>query len=67
MDIFTPKKRSEIMKTVKGTETAIEKDIRAELTKAGIRYRKNDKTLEGKPDIAFKGKKIVVFIDSCFC
>lgn len=31
-----------------------------------MRYRKNDKTVFGKPDFVFKGKKIAVFCDSEF-
>ena len=32
----------------------------------GLRYRKNAKTVYGKPDIAFIGKKVAVFCDSEF-
>ncbi len=31
-----------------------------------MRYRANDKTVFGKPDVVFKGKRIAVFIDSEF-
>ncbi|MCY9221646.1 very short patch repair endonuclease, partial [Bacillus licheniformis] len=34
--------------------------------KKGYRFRKNSKTLFGKPDISIKKYKIVIFIDSCF-
>lgn len=30
---------------------------------AGIRYRKNDKTVFGHPDFVHKGKKIAIFVD----
>lgn len=34
--------------------------------KRGFRFRKNDKTLFGNPDIAIKKYKLVIFIDFCF-
>ncbi len=54
------------MSAVKSKETLLEKKMRRALSKHGLRYRKNVKYLTGKPDVAFIGKKIVVFIDSCF-
>ncbi len=35
----------------------------AELWRRGLRYRKNCKSVYGKPDIAFIGKKIAIFVD----
>ena len=32
----------------------------------GLRFRKNVNTLPGKPDIAIKKHKLVIFLDSCF-
>lgn len=40
--------------------------LRKELWSRGLRYRKNVKTVPGKPDIAFIGKKVAVFCDSEF-
>ena len=37
--------------------------LRSELWKRGLRYRKNYKLLEGKPDIVFLRAKIAVFVD----
>ena len=58
--------RSENMSRIRGQDTKIEIALRKELWGRGIRYRKNDKTVYGKPDIVFKGKKIAVFCDSEF-
>jgi len=33
---------------------------------SGMRYYKNDKTIFGKPDFVFRGKKIAIFCDSEF-
>lgn len=54
------------MSRIKCKDTSIEIMLRKELWSRGIRYRKNVKDIPGKPDIAFKGKKIAVFCDSEF-
>lgn len=58
--------RSENMARVKSKNSSFELLLRRELWSRGLRYRTNDKTVFGKPDIVFKGKKIAVFIDSEF-
>ncbi len=65
-DTFSRKKRSEIMRAVKGKDTSLETAVRSALWRRGLRYRKNVPSLPGKPDIVFLGPKVVVFIDSCF-
>lgn len=62
----TPEQTSRIMKRIKSKDSEIEKTLRKELWNRGIRYRKNVKDVYGKPDIAFKGKKVAVFCDSEF-
>ena len=54
------------MKRVKSKDSEIELLLRKELWNRGLRYQKNVKTIFGKPDIVFKGKKIAVFCDSEF-
>jgi DNA mismatch endonuclease vsr len=54
------------MKQVKCKDSEIEQILRRELWKRGLRYQKNVKTIMGKPDIVFKGKKVAVFCDSEF-
>lgn len=54
------------MKQVKNKDSLIELILRKELWKRGMRYRKNVKNVCGKPDIAFIGKRIAVFVDSEF-
>ncbi len=66
MDKHTPAQRSKNMKAVKSKDSQIELLLRKELWSRGIRYRKNVKSVFGKPDIAFIGKKIAVFCDSEF-
>ena len=54
------------MKAVRHKDSKIELLLRKELWSRGLRYRKNVKSIYGKPDIAFIGKKIAVFCDSEF-
>lgn len=64
-----PKTQEQIsynMRQVKNKDSAIELALRKELWNRGLRYRKNVKSVYGKPDIAFIGKKIAVFCDSEF-
>ena len=54
------------MRQIKSRDSDIEIQLRKELWRRGLRYRKNVKTIFGKPDIAFIGKKIAIFCDSEF-
>jgi DNA mismatch endonuclease (patch repair protein) len=67
-DIFTKKKRSQVMSAVKGkgnksTELALAKLFR----KNGIKgWRRNYSGVIGKPDFVFPKERIAVFVDGCF-
>jgi len=65
-DIFTKKKRSEIMSKVKSKDSKIEIAFRKELWRNGFRYLKNSTKYFGKPDIVLLKYKTVIFVDSCF-
>ena len=54
------------MPAVKSKGSKIERLLAQELWNNGLRYRKNDKTVFGKPDFVFKKLKIAVFCDSEF-
>lgn len=54
------------MKQVKNKDSKIETALRKELWSRGLRYQKNVTSIFGKPDLVFKGKKVVVFCDSEF-
>lgn len=64
-DRVSPQVRSKIMRAIK-SRTRTENVVAAELWKKGFRFRRNVRDLYGKPDIAIKKYKIVIFIDSCF-
>ena len=65
-DNLTPEKRSWNMSRIKGKDTSIEVKVRQFLFKNGFRFRKNVKTLPGKPDIVLPKYKAVVFVHGCF-
>lgn len=65
-DIFTKKKRSQIMASISRKETQPEILVRKFLFNQGYRYRKNVKTLPGKPDIVLPKYKTVIFVHGCF-
>lgn len=54
------------MSRIRNKDTKIEVKLRKELWSRGLRYRKNDSSIFGHPDIAFISKKVVVFCDSEF-
>jgi len=66
MDKLTPAQRRKNMQAVRNKGSAIEIALGKALWARGFRYRKNDKTVFGKPDFTFKKYKIAVFADSEF-
>ena len=65
-DKFSKEIRRKTMQAVKSKDTKLENAVSKRLWSEGLRFRKNVVDLMGKPDIAIKKYKIVVFIDSCF-
>jgi len=66
MDDLTKEQRHRNMQHICGKDTKPELMLRKALWHAGIRYRKNVKTLPGKPDIVITRYKIIVFVDGDF-
>lgn len=66
MDRLTKEQRHKNMQAIKSKNTKLENNVTTCLWQNGYRFRKNVKALEGKPDIAIKKYKVVIFIDSCF-
>lgn len=64
MDVLTKEQRRKNMQAIKGKETKIEIRLARALWAKGHRYRKNDRTVFGKPDLTFKKHKVAVFVDS---
>jgi DNA mismatch endonuclease (patch repair protein) len=57
---------SHAKKMNRSSDTSHERILRMHLWKSGLRYRKNVKTLPGKPDIVFSAARVAVFCDGDF-
>ena len=66
MDKHTKETRSYNMSMIKSTGTKPEEMVRKYLFSRGLRFRKNVRTLPGKPDIVLRKYKTVVFVNGCF-
>ncbi len=66
MDKHSKEVRSYNMSMIKSSNTKPEEMVRKYLFSKGLRYRKNVKTLPGKPDIVLKKYKTIVFVNGCF-
>ncbi len=66
MDIWSKRKRSEVMSRIRGKDTKPERIVRCLLTDMGYRYRLNVKTLPGKPDIVLRKHNTIIFVHGCF-
>ncbi len=65
-DVFSPEKRSAVMRRVKGRDTSPELAVRRILRTAGIGYRLGGLGLPGKPDVTMKGRRLALFVHGCF-
>ena len=65
-DVFTPEKRSAVMRRVKSRDTTPELAVRRIMRAAGIGYRLGGASLPGRPDLVMKGRRVAVFVHGCF-
>lgn len=66
-DNLRPDDRKRTMQAVKSKGTKLEKRLFAMLAGMGISgWKKNVKSILGKPDVAFPDRKIAIFVDGCF-
>jgi DNA mismatch endonuclease (patch repair protein) len=66
VDNLSPRERSILMSRVRNKDTKPELRVRRLLHSLGYRYRLHPKTLPGKPDLVFPGRRKVVFVHGCF-
>lgn len=66
MDNLTEEQRRRNMQHIRAKDTSIEVKLRKALWSKGYRYRKNDSTLPGKPDIVIGKYKVAIFCDGEF-
>ncbi|QDU92719.1 very short patch repair endonuclease [Lignipirellula cremea] len=65
-DVFDAEKRSQIMRAVRGKDTAPELIVRRLVHALGYRFRLHRADLPGKPDLVFPGRRKVIFVHGCF-
>jgi DNA mismatch endonuclease Vsr len=65
-DIYTPDKRTSIMRSVKNKNTLPELIIQSLLRDNGIEYTREERVLNCKPDIVISDIKKIIFINGCF-
>lgn len=65
-DKFSKEERSRIMGLIKSKNTKAEILLAKALWNKGYRYRKNNKSVFGTPDLTFRKQKVAVFVDGEF-
>ncbi len=66
MDNLTEEQRRKNMRNIRSKGTTPERTIMRELRRKKIYFAKHVDKIIGKPDIVFRRKKVVVFVDSDF-
>jgi DNA mismatch endonuclease (patch repair protein) len=67
MDKLTPDRRSKNMRKIRGINTVPELTVRRLCREIGFSgYRIHRKDLPGKPDLAWIGRKLAIFVHGCF-
>ncbi|MDZ7809992.1 MAG: very short patch repair endonuclease [Arhodomonas sp.] len=64
--VETTASRSRVMRTIKSENTTPELIVRRITHRNGYRYRLHRKDLPGRPDLAFPGRRKVIFVHGCF-
>ncbi len=66
-DVFSRRKRSEVMARVRGRgNKRTELALRDLLRERGVTGWRRHLALTGRPDFAFPGRRVAVFVDGCF-
>lgn len=65
-DNLTPEQRSFTMSRIRSKDTGPELTIRRLVHARGLRFRKHQVGLPGRPDLVFSSARVVVFIDGDF-
>lgn len=66
MDSMSPDARRRTMQAVRSKNTTPEMRVRRRAHALGLRFRLHRKDLPGTPDLAFPGRRTVVFVHGCF-
>lgn len=54
------------MRRIRSTDTTPERAVRSIVSRLGFRYRLHAKDLPGKPDLVFRSRKKIIFVNGCF-
>ena len=65
-DVFSTKKRSQIMRRIKSKNSEPERHLRSVVHGMGYRFRLHCAGLPGKPDMVLSRYQKVIFMHSCF-
>lgn len=65
-DVFSPEKRSSVMRSIGRRDTRPEMQLRRLLSAHGFRYRLKRADLPFSPDIVFPSARLAVFVHGCF-
>lgn len=65
-DTLNKQERAARMALVRGRDTKPEMVVRKLVHRMGFRYRLHDARLPGSPDLAFAGRRKVIFVHGCF-
>lgn len=65
-DFMNQSQRSAHMAKIRSKNTKPEIKLRRMLHAAGYRYRLHSQALPGRPDLVFRSRKKVIFINGCF-
>src|SRR5687768_3202230 len=66
MPLTTDSQRSRLMSRIRGAHTKPEMLLRRALFARKLRYRLHDRALPGRPDLVFRSRRAVIFINGCF-
>jgi DNA mismatch endonuclease (patch repair protein) len=58
--------RSAIMRSIRGKDTSPELVVRQTAHRLGFRFRLHRRDLPGRPDLAFPGRRKVIFVHGCW-
>lgn len=65
-DVYSIKKRGEIMSRVRNKKTNAEESVAVILRQLKLRFRQNVSSLPGSPDFVINKYKTVIFVNGCF-
>ena len=65
-DVFSPAKRSAIMRAVRSRHTTPEKLARRIMRRLGVKFRGHSAALPGAPDLSVAAARRAIFIHGCF-